>query len=711
MSSSKLCTFTELQDDDHGSTLNHHAATLAQGPIRLPAPADAPLRPRFQHQGIAFGCDYNPEQWEPSVWREDVALMREAGVDLVAVNIFGWSALQGPDGTFDFAALDEVIELLHGAGIRVNLGTATSSPPPWLTTRYPEILPVMEDGTTRYPGGRQAWCPSSPVFREHALALVEAVASRYGDHPAVSLWHVSNELGCHNALCHCDASTRAFRTWLERRHGTIAELNRAWGTSFWSQRYTDWNEIGTPRLTVSTRNPGQVLDFHRFSSDELLAYYRAEAAVIRRHSDRPITTNFMVTAHIENLDYWSWAPEMDVVANDHYLDHRLGDPRAELAFAADLTRNLAGGEPWLLMEHSTGSVNWQPVNAAKEPGQMLRNSLTHVARGADAVCFFQWRASLQGSEKFHSALLPHAGTDSELWREVVELGAIVDRLEEVAGTRVVADVALLFSWESWWASDAENRPTHEIAYLDQVHALYGALHDLGVTVDVVRPGADLTGYRLVVVPGLYSVRDAEAATLDAAVAAGAHALVTFYSGIVDEHDRVRPGGYPGAWRDLLGIRVEEFAPVLPGTALTLESGAAASVWSERIEATDAAVLDRFADGPAAGRPAITRRSAASGSGVGDAWYLGTLLEREALRDLVGRVLVGAGVEAEPAASGTVEITRRVADDRAYRFVVNHGTSDIELAARGVELVTGDAVAGSLTVPAGAVRVIREEGAA
>lgn len=688
--------------------MDHHATTLAPIPSELAEPAPAAARPRFAHQGIAFGCDYNPEQWDPAVWREDVALMRETGVDLVAINIFGWSALQGPDGTFDFSALDEVIELLHGADIRVNLGTATASPPPWLTERHPEILPVMEDGTTRYPGGRQAWCPSSPVFRRYALALVEAVAERYGEHPAVELWHVSNELGCHNALCHCDESTRAFRRWLRERHGTIDELNRAWGTSFWSQRYTDWHEILTPRLTISTRNPGQVLDFQRFSSDELLGYYRAEAEAIRRHSALPITTNFMVTAHIRDLDYWSWAPEMDVVANDHYLDHRLGEPRTELAFAADLTRGLAGGAPWLLMEHSTGSVNWQPVNLAKEPGQLLRNSLAHVARGADAVCFFQWRASLQGSEKFHSALVPHAGTDSALWREVAELGRIVGALDEVAGSRVHADVALLFSWESWWASDAEMRPTHAIEYLDQVHALYGALHDLGVTVDVVRPGADLTGYRLVVVPGLYLVRDEEAAALDAAVASGAHALVTFYSGIVDEHDRVRPGGYPGAWRDLLGIRVEEFAPVLPGTQIALQSGAGASLWADRLEATDASVLDRFADGPAAGLPAVTRR--AGPDGTGDAWYLGTMLDRDDLRDLVGRALDGAGVPSGSIGSTDVEVTRRVADGRTFTFVVNHGAVDVEFDARGTELVTGTDVDGRLAVPAGAVRVIREEGA-
>ena len=419
-------------------------------------------RPAFVHDGIAFGCDYNPEQWDRDVWDEDIRLMREAGVDLVALNIFGWSHIEPRPGQFAFEALDDILGRLHAAGIAVNLGTGTASTPAWLTTRHPEILPMAEDGTRRYPGGRQAWCPSSPAYRAASLRLVEAVAERYGAHPAVTLWHVSNELGCHNALCYCDDSAAAFRVWLADRYGDIETLNRAWGTAFWSQTYGEWDEILPPRAALSARNPGQLLDFHRFSSDAVRAQYRAEAEVLRRLSDVPVTTNFMVTAHIENMDYWTWAAEMDVIANDHYLDHRLGDPVSELAFAADLSRGLAEGAPWMLMEHSTGAVNWQPLNLAKEPGQLIRNSLTHVARGADAVCFFQWRASIQGAEKFHSAMLPHAGTDSALWREVVELGRIVEDLREVAGSRVVADVAMVFSWESWWAADTECRPSHSL---------------------------------------------------------------------------------------------------------------------------------------------------------------------------------------------------------------------------------------------------------
>ncbi|MFI5933087.1 beta-galactosidase [Actinoplanes sp. NPDC051494] len=648
---------------------------------------------------ITLGCDYNYEQWPPEIWRDDVALMREAGVTLVAINVFGWSDIEPRPGEYDFTRLDEIIGLLHENGIRLNLGTGTASPPPWLTRAHPEVLPTVADGTRRYPGGRQAWCPSSPVFRARALALVEQVVRRYGDHPAVALWHVSNELGCHNALCYDEASAGAFRVWLREKYGDLAALNTAWGTAFWSQRYGGWDEIDPPRLALSTRNPAHLVDFQRFSSDALLDHYRAEAEVLRRHSSVPVTTNFMVTAHIRNLDYWSWAPEMDVVANDHYLDHRLGDPTAELSFAADLTRGLAGGRPWMLMEQAVGAVNWQPHNLAKDDGQMLRNSLTHVARGADSICFFQWRASVQGAEQFHSAMVPHAGTDSVAWRGVLELSATLGKLAEVAGSRVRARTALVFSWESWWAADTEARPSQSVRYLDQVHAAYNELRELGHTCDVVAPGSDLTGYDLVVLPGLYMVSDSQAKVVEEYVAGGGHVVVTFNSGIVDEDDRVRLGGYPGAFRDLLGVSAEEFAPLLPGHEVTLTSGATATLWMERLRATSATVLDTYAEGPLAGVPAVTRN--------GNAWYVATALAPAGLRDVLRRAAEAAGAVPEGPGRG-VEVVRRHGDRRSYLFVINHTNTEIEYAAHGCDLVTGGAVDGLLRVAPGAVRVVREE---
>ncbi|XVU22880.1 beta-galactosidase [Actinoplanes sp. CA-054009] len=639
---------------------------------------------------ITLGCDYNPEQWPAEVWAEDVALMKTAGISLVAVNIFGWSDLEPRSGEYDFKQLDRIVELLHQNDIKINLGTATASPPPWLAARHPEILPMAADGTRRYPGGRQAWCPSSPVFREHALALTEQVAQRYGSHPALALWHVSNELGCHNALCYCETSAERFRSWLADRYETVQGLNAAWGTSFWSQRYSEWSEVLPPRTALSLRNPAQMLDFHRFSSDELLGWYEAEAAVLRRHSSVPVTTNFMVTAHIRNLDYWRWAPRMDVVANDHYLDHRLGHPAAELSFAADLTRGLAGGRPWMLMEQSTGAVNWQPVNLAKAPGEMLRNTLTHVARGADAVCFFQWRASAQGSEKFHSALLPHAGTETEQWREVLELSDVLKKLGEVAGTTVRTETAVIFSWEAWWAAEQEGRPSTAVNYLDQVHAVHGGLRDIGVTADVISPDGDLSAYAQVIVPCLYLVTDEQAAAIQKYVERGGRILVTFFSGIADRDDRIRPGGYPGAFRDLLGVTVEEFVPLKPGTTVTLDDGGTATLWTERLRTTGAEVVARYTDGPLPGVPAVTRN--------GNAWYVATALDRDAMRTVLSRVI---GVP--DTGDGSVEVVRR----GPYAFVINHGDHEIEYAVTGHELIAGEPVAGRLRVPAGAVKVVRE----
>jgi beta-galactosidase len=657
----------------------------------------------FPFDGIAMGCDYNPEQWPPDVWREDVALMREAGLGFVTLGVFSWALLEPAPGRFEFGWFDEVLGLLHEAGIAVDMATATAAPPPWLTSAHPEILPVDASGRTLWPGSRQSWCPSSPVFREHALRLVREMAGRYGAHPAVRLWHVSNELGCHNGRCWCDVSAAAFRDWLTKRYGDVDELNRVWGTSFWSQHYTSFEQVLPPRITPAVPNPTHQLDFARFSSDALLDYYRAERDVLREVSPGvPVTTNFMVSSHQSEQDYFRWAPEQDVVSQDHYLDHRLPDPRAEQAFADDLTRGVAGGKPWLLMESATSAVNWQPVNVAKRPGELLLDSLRHVARGADAVGFFQWRASAAGAEKYHSALVPHAGPDSARFREVVALGTALDRIGEVAGSPVAADVALLFDWESWWACDLDSHPSSALRYLDAAQRWHRALTGLGATADVVHPSADLAGYRLVVVATLYLCSDSTAAALTAYVEAGGHVLVTYFSGIVDPDDHVRLGGYPGAFRELLGVRVEEFAPLLAGESVELDDDSAADLWTELVTATpDTEIVARFLDGPHRGGPALTRRAVGSGA----AWYLATRLDEPTTALLAEQIAEEAGLTRHPVPG--VEVVRR----GRYVFMLNASGEAVIVATDGVDLLAGDRPAagppGTVTIAAGGAAVIRE----
>ncbi|GHF10582.1 beta-galactosidase [Pseudolysinimonas yzui] len=665
--------------------------------------AEKSLVPGWATGTITLGCDYNPEQWDESVWLDDIALMTELGVDLVAINIFGWAQLQPTPGSFDFGRLDRIVELLHAAGIRINLGTGTSSPPPWLARLHPETLPQAADGTIAWPGGRQAWCPSSPVFREKSLELVSAMVERYGAHPAVALWHVSNELGCHNALCYCDTSAAAFRAWLQRRYETLDTLNDAWGTAFWSQRVGDWADVLPPRTTRSAANPAQALDFARFSSDELLASYRAEAAVVRAGSAAPVTTNLMVTAHISTQDYFGWVDDLDLIANDHYLDHRLPDPLAELAFSADLTRGLAKGDPWMLMETSTSAVSWQPINHAKRDGELVRTVLGHVARGADSICFFQWRASRRGAEKFHSALLPHGGTGNSGWAQSLELSAVLDRLSPIVGSRVAARAAMVFSWPAWWAAEGDAQPSGLLRYLPEAHRYHRALRALGVTVDLVAPGTPLTGYDLVIVPTLYTATDAEAAVIADAAELGATVLITPFSGIVDDTDAIHPGSYPGAFRDLLGIVIDEFRPLAAAQAIRLDSGARGSVWSESIQTRGAAIVDAFTDGPAAGSPALTRREV----GEGAAWYVATMLDDESLSDLLVRLCAEADVPVTEVGPD-VDLVTRVTDTHEATFVINHRDAPVTVPVSGLDLVTGETVTDTTPVAAGAVRVIVTE---
>jgi beta-galactosidase len=681
---------------------------------------------------MSYGGDYNPEQWPASTWREDVKLMGEAGVTLVTVGVFAWAWLEPAEGRYEFGWLDEVVDLLTGQGIKIDLATATASPPPWFSHAYPQTLPVDADGRRLFHGSRQAYCPSSPIYRDAAVRLAGQLATRYAEHPGLALWHVGNEYGCHVSRCYCDVSAEAFRTWLRRRYANDADdgnagndgndgldaLNAAWGTAFWSQRYTDWEQIIPPRATPSFGNPTQALDFRRFSSDELLDCYRAERDVLHRITpDVPVTTNLM-TGMFWDLDYWAWARELDVVSSDHYLRGELVSPHTDLAFAADLTRSLAGGQPWLLMEHSTSAVNWQPRNLAKTPGQMRRNSLGHVARGSDGAMFFQWRASVAGAEKFHSGMVPHAGTDTKVWREVVQLGHDLGTLAEVTGAPVESpQVALLLDWSSLWAGALPAHPTADLDAVSELKSWYATLYRAGVTVDFAHPAADLSAYRLVLAPSLYLLDEAGEANLRRYVADGGCLVVGPFSGVVDEHDHVRPGRL----RDLLGVWVEEFYPLPTGGRVDLDDGGLGRVWSElahvdggtggdagggdegaTVEARYAANPGGYRDAGLAGVPALTHH----GYGQGQVWYLTTLPDAATLDRWMSRFLRAGNVR--PADWVGVEaVRRRHPSGGTYLFLINHGAGDVTGPGTGTDLLTGAVADGTVRVPARGVVVLRE----
>jgi beta-galactosidase len=654
---------------------------------------------------IGFGGDYYPEQWERAVWLEDVALMKEAGVNLVSVAIFSWALLEPAEGVYEFGWLDDALDLLHENGIRVDLANASASPPPWFSHKYPDSLPVTIDGVRLGYGSRQAFCSSSADYRRASAALTTKIVERYAAHPAVVMWHVHNEYGCHNDPCYCDASKVSFQNWLRAKYTTIEAVNDAWGTAFWSQHYYSFDEITPPRASGTFINPTQRLDYSRFSSDDLLECFEAEAAIIRAHSPLPVTTNFMgfMMGLDRPIDYWKWADRMDVVSNDHYLIAADARNFQELAMTSDYIRGLAGGDPWLLMEHSTSAVNWQPRNVAKKPGEMIRNSLQHVARGADATLFFQWRAARAGSEKFHSALLPHVGKDSTLFHEVTKLGSYLGKIGEVVGSRVVgADVVIINDTDARWASELDAHPSIDVTTMPETRLWHDALYRGGYTADFRRATDDLSGYRVAIVPLQYLMTDAGAANLRGFVEAGGTLVATYFSGIVNENDHIRLGGYPGALSEVLGIRIEEFFPLLASESIALSEFGSGAKWSERGSVSTASVLAEYAAGPVEGSPAITRNT----FGKGNAYYVGTSLSPDGASKLLAQLAAEAAVGPHVAAPQDVEVVLRSNGETSWAFVINHTAEDVALPLDGVDLLDGSPTGGSLTVNAGGVAVVR-----
>lgn len=530
------------------------------------------------------------------------------------------------------------------------------------------------------------------MYREAAAAIARALAERYAEHPALAMWHVHNEYG---TTCYCDQAAAAFRTWLRRRYGVLDRLNAAWTTAFWSQGYSEWEDIQPPRATQYLVNPTQALDFRRFWSDELLGAFQEQKAILRGFTpELPITTNFVFGGWVP-VNHARWAAEVDLVAIDHYPGSAA---EAETAFGADLARSWAGGRSWLLMEQAAGTLNEGHRLHTKEPGRMARHSLSHIARGHAERCSSSGghHGAVRRCSTPRWCLTPAA--DSRRFREIAEFGTALPRLAELEGSEVEAEVAILWDAEAWWAMQATHLPSSELDYLTAVQAAHRQFWAAGVGVDLADPGAELSSYRLVVVPSLYLVSEQTAASIARYVEGGGHVLVTYFSGIVNDDAQVWLGGYPGAFSELLGVRVEEFHPVAD---VELVSGHRGRLWSENVTLTGAEAIDRYSGGVLDGSPAITRHS----YGRGTAWYVSTQLDDEAYGSLVEQVVRGAGVELSDRPAD-VEVVRRRSGDTRWTILINHGDAAVVVPIEGYELLSGVDVTGALNLAAGAQAVVR-----
>ncbi|HBE81035.1 MAG TPA: beta-galactosidase [Firmicutes bacterium] len=656
---------------------------------------------------ILYGGDYNPEQWPENLWLEDMKLMKQAGVNLVSIGIFSWALLQPNEETYNFEWLDRLLNLLAENHIYADLATATAAQPAWLS-QYSDVLPVDVKVNKISYGSRQSYCPNSPTYRRLGQQLVRSLAERYKNHSALAMWHINNEYACHIQSCYCENCAQAFRSWLQKKYETVEKVNEAWGTNFWSQHYYDWSEIIPPRATSTFPNPSQVLDYRRFMSDSLLDCYLGEYGILKSITpDIPVTTNFM--GDFKPLNYFEWAKHIDVVSWDSYPNPEPNYHPSWAAFNHDLMRGLKKGQPFILMEQATNNVNWRPTNTNKRPGVMPLWSYQAMAHGADGIMFFQWRQSLKGAEKFHSAMITHTGDDqSRVYREVSKLGAELGSLNEIIDSRVPSEVAILFDYENWWAVEYDQRPSENLKYLEQIRNFYNPLFALNIPVDILPVDADLTRYKLVIAPLLYMVKPGVKENLENYVANGGTFITTFFSGIVDETDGVFPGGYPGPLAALLGISIEEFDALEPHLENNIEliekieeaeSQYRCELWCDVVKLHGAKGLANFTQDYYAGYPALTENH----FGKGKAYYLATQPDQSFFKKFIKHLCQLNQIKTPLEAPAGVEVLARNQCEQAFLFVLNHNQYPVSVALpvslQYQNLISKKTITGQLTLEA------------
>lgn len=671
---------------------------------------------RFLHGG-----DYFPEQWLhlPEYLQEDIKLMQIANTNTFSIGMFAWSRLEPEEGVYDFEWLDEVIDRIHSFGGNVILATPSGAKPSWMAKKYPEIRRVNNRREQELQGRRHNHCFTAPIYREKIKMINRKLAERYQNHPAILMWHISNE---YSGECHCNLCQEAFRLWVKNRYNNDLEaVNVAWWATFWSHRYSGWDEIESPSVLGEDAMHGLTLDWQRFVTDQTIDFYKEEITPLRELTPHiPITTNFMAdTADLipfQALDYSKFAEHVDLISWDAYPAwHSDTQTDKELAvkvgFIDDLYRSLKQ-QPFYIMESTPSLVNWHDVNKAKRPGMHLLSSLQHVAHGSDSVMYFQWRKSRGASEKFHGAVVDHDNsTENRVFKDVQEVGAYLNKLEEVVGTNRDAEVAFIYDWENQWALQTiQGYSSESLRYPQTAQEHYRRFWERDIPVDVLNVNQDFTDYKLVVIPMLYMMKATFMEKVEAYVKAGGTVVMTYISGVVNENDLVYEGGWHEKLENVFGLTVTETDTYYPSDENSLNFQGKDYVvkdYATLLEQKTGEVISTYGADFYQGTPAVMKNT----YGDGNSYYIGARAESAFQNDFYDQLIQELAIipPFEANHSENVSVQVRKGPDSAYIFVMNFGTDEetITFEDEVVDLITGEKVARKITLNGYGVRVFKK----
>lgn len=665
----------------------------------------APATPKFPH--MLHGGDYNPEQWldQPEVLEEDIRLFRKAHINCVSLGIFSWAKLEPEEGVYDFGWLDEIIDRLYANGIYTVLATPSGARPQWLAQKYPEVLRVRPDGLRNFYGHRQNHCYTSPLYREKVTQIDTRLAEHYANHPAVILWHISNEFG---GECHCELCQAAFREWVQKKYGTLDKLNHAWWANFWSHTYTDWSQVHSPSPVGETSVHGLDLDWRRFVTHQTVDFMKTEIAAVKAvNPDIPVTTN-MMTMYTYELNYFAFRDALDVISWDNYPEWHnpyMGNEEVakDCAMTHDMMRSLQK-KPFLLMECTPNATNWQGVSKLKKPGMHQLSVIEAVAHGADSGQYFQLRQSRGSCEKFHSAVISNTGTENtRTFREVTDIGAVLEQLSDrVYGSGTPAETAILFDTENKWALDKCQGPRNiGLDYFGNIRRNYSYFWKNGINVDIIDSTFDLSGYKLVIAPMLYLFRDGIQEKLRRFVRDGGTLVTTCFTGVVNDTDLSFLGEATGdKLSDVLGLWVEEVDSLYDCESnRTTWNGKSYSLKElcEICHPTTCETLAVYETDFYAGKPVLTKNQ----FGKGVAYHVSASADTDFFHALYAKLAAACDLTyaIRTAVPDGISLTWRQSDTEKLIFVQNFGDSAaaVQLDQPYENILSGETVSGSLNI--------------
>ncbi len=664
----------------------------------------------YKFDGIVHGGDYNPDQWlkTPEVIDEDIRLFKLAHINCVTLGIFSWSMLEPEEDVYNFEWLDNIMDKLYANGISVILATPSGARPAWLAQKYPEVLRVREDGIRNEYGVRHNHCLTSPVYRRKVQKINSLLAERYQNHPALKMWHISNE---YSGECHCDLCQEAFRNWVkDHYHNDLDELNRKWWNGFWSHIITDWSQISSPKYRGENHVTALKLCWDRFVTDSHISFYKNEIVPLRQFTpDIPITTNLM--RNHDDINYQEFAKELDLISWDNYPCFGEGDNleiAVETAFYHDVYRSMKDGKPFFMMESTPSLVNWHDVNKLPKPKMQTLASVQAVAHGSDSVQYFQLRKSRGGHEKFHGAVIDHTGSENtRVFKEVSQTGAVLEKLKDVTGTYCNSKVAVIYDWAN--ARGVKHFCGYNNIrrdYLSECIKWYKPFWEQGISADIISLDDDFSKYDLVIAPFIYMIKDETQEKIERYVKNGGSFVITYLSAVVDTDDLCYMGGIPAnGLKDVFGVLCEETDSLpehIKSYATFNGKEYAINHICDIIHSKGAKVLGEYKSDFYQGMPSVTENS----YGKGKAYYVAFRNDGDLARDFCSWFIENNGIAADTGIKAPTGVTVRKRGDLVFVLNFNDEDKKITLDGEYTDIIADKKVQNDTTIKANDFYVLK-----